>query len=80
MFSLSKKMAVIFINTIITELLNNGIQVKELLKLDGYEVNKIVNEKFFDEKDNQKILMKSNNDTSNPFITYYNELNDVKQE
>jgi len=80
MFSLSKKMAVIFINKIITELLNNGIQMKEILKLDGYEVSEIVNEKFFDEKDNQKILMKSNNDASNPFITYYNELNDVKQE
>lgn len=80
MFSLSKKMAVIFINKVITELLNNGIQMKELLKLDGYEVSEIVNEKFYDEKDNQKILMKTNNDASNPFITYYNELNDVKQE
>ena len=70
-FSLSYKTAILFINKLSQELLNNEIKLKELLKEDGYFLSSILNENYFIERNNQKIIIKHPNDNTNPFINYY---------
>ena len=73
-FSLSYKTALLFVNKLSQELLNNDIKLKELLKEDGYYISSILNENYFVEKNNQKIIIRHPNDNSNPFINYYKSI------
>ena len=74
-FSMSKKMAIVFINLLSYELLENSLRAKEILQLDGYYISPIINENYYTERENQKILNKKNNPNENPFITYYKSEN-----
>lgn len=73
-FSLSYKTAILFINKLSQELLNNDIKLKEILKEDGYYISSILNENYFVEKNNQKIIIRHPTDNSNPFINYYKSI------
>lgn len=75
-FALTKKMAIIFINKICVELLDNTIKTKEILQEGNYEVSNILNSKYFTIRDNQVILYKKPQSVINPFIEYYKNEND----
>ena len=64
---LTKLMVVEFINKISIELYENNMRAKELLQLDGYYVNDIVNKNYYTERHNQKVI-KSNNENSKKII------------
>ncbi len=73
-FSLSYKTAILFINKLSQEILNNEIRLKELLKEDGYYISAILNENYYTERKNQKVLVKQPNDKVNPFKNYYKSI------
>lgn len=86
-FSLSYKTAILFINKLSQEILNNPIKRKEILKEDNYYVSSVINENYYTERKNQKVLVKQANQKENPFVRYYQsqmpyltKLNDIINE
>lgn len=75
MFSLSINLLIEFINKLTYELINNQIRRYEVLRLYGYRVSSIVDDNYFTNKTNEKIIKKKANDIDNPFMTYYQSQN-----
>lgn len=75
MFSLSINLLIEFINRLTYELLGNELKRYEVLRLKGYKVSSIVNEEYFTNRNNEKMLKKKSNDSKNPFIDYYQSQN-----
>lgn len=55
--SIPIKLVILFTNKFIGELINNDYKTKEILNLDGYKISDIVDETYFVEKTNEKIIM-----------------------
>ena len=75
MFSLSINLLIEFINKLTYELINNQIRRYEVLRLYGYRVSSIVDDNYFTNKTNEKIIKKKANEIDNPFMTYYQSQN-----
>ena len=71
MFSLSLNLLIEFINKLCYEIISNETKRKELLRIDGYKVSDIVDENYFINRNNQKILKRNHNDPNNPFENYF---------
>lgn len=55
--SIPIKLVILFTNKFISELINNDYKTKEILNLDGYILSDIVDETYFIEKTNEKIII-----------------------
>lgn len=59
LLALTNEMAIMFVNKITSELLDNEMKSKEILQLDDYFVSDIVNKNYYTERDNQKVIKSS---------------------
>lgn len=75
LFSLSINLLIEFINRLTYELIGNELKRYEVLRLNGYKVSSIINEDYFTNRNNEKMIKKKSNDTKNPFIDYYQSQN-----
>lgn len=71
LFSLSINLLIEFINKLTYELIGNELKRFEVLRINGYKVSSIVDENFFTNKKNEKMLKRKANDDKNPFMDYY---------
>lgn len=71
MFSLSINLLIEFINRLTYELIGSELKRFEVLRINGYKVSSIVDDSYFTNRRNEKMLKKKANDINNPFMTYY---------
>lgn len=67
MFAITRKMAIIFINKLSSELLDNEMKRNEILQLENYFVSDVVNKNYYTERPNQ-IVIKSTNENLKKLI------------
>lgn len=56
MLSMTKKMAIIFVNKLSIEIVGSEMKSKEILQLDNYFVSDVVNKNYYTERKNQKVI------------------------
>jgi hypothetical protein len=64
-------MAVIYINKISVDLLENDMTAKEILQIDNYYISEVVNKNYFTERDGQKILKSTNENLKKTMESFF---------
>lgn len=75
MFSLSINLLIEFINRLTYELIGNELKRCEVLRINGHKVSSVVNDNYFSQRENEKILKRKTLNDNNPFIEYYKNRN-----
>lgn len=69
--ALTKKMVIMFVNKVSTELADGGLKSSEILQLDGHYVSDVVDNTRYTERENQKVIKSSKENIRDAIENYF---------
>jgi sulfur relay (sulfurtransferase) DsrC/TusE family protein len=77
-FSLTRKLIIMYVNRVSAELADNGVNAYELLHIDDYSVSRVVNKNYFAERKNQKIIKSTSDNVLQAINLFFGKADTVK--
>ena len=77
-FSLTRKLIIMYVNRVSAELADNGVNAYELLHIDEYSVSRVVNKNYFAERKNQKIIKSTSDNVLQAINLFFGKTDTVK--